>query len=100
MRTSSIALRQGRAGFDGNGNVHELYGVDLNPSLHRAEVDGAALFTCCAFVAQMLPFILDEPIQVESIDPVTRRIVRMSISPETEISYEPKSAVATLVCVE
>jgi len=91
MRTRSIALRQGRAGFDGNGNVHELYGVDLNPSLHRAEVDGAALFTCCAFVAQMLPFILDEPIQVESIDPVTRRIVRMSISPVLRYLTNPRA---------
>ena len=94
------ALRQGRAGFDGKGDVHELYGVDLNPSRHRAEVDGVALFTCCALVAQMLPFILDESIQLESIDPLTRRIVRLSISPETEIFYEPKNSVATLVRVE
>ena len=42
------ALTDGRAGLDAAGRVIELSGLMLPPSLRRVEVDGVALFSCCA----------------------------------------------------
>ena len=73
------ALMSGPVGVDDNGNLNELFGVMLDATLHRVEVGGRAIYACCALVAHCVPIILDEPVRLESTDPVTRRLVKLEL---------------------
>jgi alkylmercury lyase len=91
------ALLLGRTGRDAEGRVTELFGVMLAPTVHRVEVDEAALFCCCALTAHLVPMLTQETATVESVDPVSRRLVRLTITPSGLRSVEPEDAVGTLV---
>ncbi|UCC85030.1 MAG: hypothetical protein JSW46_09000 [Gemmatimonadota bacterium] len=91
------ALLLGRTGRDEEGRVTELFGVMLAPTVHRVEVDEAALFCCCALTAHLVPILTRETAKVESVDPVSRRLVRLTISPSGVRSVEPETAVGTLI---
>jgi hypothetical protein len=94
------ALRLGRTERDEQGRVSELFGVMLAPTLHRIEVDGIVLFSCCPLVAHTVPRLIKKSIALESVDPIKRRIVRLSIGRDGVESVHPSAAVATLVRTE
>jgi hypothetical protein len=66
------ALESGRAGRDTEGRVVELSGLMLGPTMHRVMIGDKALFCCCALLAQLVPTLLERPVTVESVDPVSR----------------------------
>ncbi|NIM51330.1 MAG: hypothetical protein GTO22_19110 [Gemmatimonadales bacterium] len=90
-------LVAGRAGRDTEGRVTELFGVTLDPTLHRVEIDGVCLFTCCAAVAQMVPSLIEKKARIESVDPVSRLIVRLQVDPEGVPLWDPPEAHACFV---
>lgn len=94
------ALEHGRAGRDVDGQVIELSGLMLAPTMHRVEIGEVALFSCCALLAQLVPALIGRPVTVESIDPVSRRVVRLAIAARTVTAVQPRQAVATLVVTE
>ena len=94
------ALRLGRTEKDEQGRVTELFGIMLAPTLHRIEVEGIVLFSCCPLVAHTVPGLITKRIVLETVDPVSRRIVRLSIGRDGVESVEPSAAVATLVRTE
>lgn len=94
------ALRLGRTERDEQGRVSELFGVMLDPTLHRIEVDGIALFSCCPLVAHTVPGLIKKRVSLETVDPVSRKIVRLSIGRDGVESVDPSAAVATLVRTE
>lgn len=93
-------LLLGRAGRDGLGRVTELFGLTLSPTLHRVEVDQIALYSCCALVSHVVPKLLGRTVKVESVDPVGRKIVRLTITPNGVLSVEPSEAVGTLIVTD
>jgi hypothetical protein len=97
IQVVEAALALGRAGRDSAGRVIELSGLMLSPTFHRVQISDVALFSCCALLAQLVPALIDRPVTVESVDPVSRRIVRLAISPEGVTSLEPSGAVASFV---
>lgn len=94
------ALKLGRAGRDAEGRVIELSGLTLNPTLHRVEIGEIALFSCCALLAQLVPELTGKAVRVNSIDPVSRRIVRLTIAPNGFATVEPVGALASFVRTE
>ena len=94
------ALRLGRTERDAQGRVSELFGVMLSPTLHRIEVNGIVLFSCCPLVAHTVPQLINDRIALETVDPIKRRIVRLSIGRDGVESVHPTEAVATLVRTE
>lgn len=94
------ALESGRAGRDANGRVVELSGLMLSPTVHRVEIGDVALFSCCALLAQLVAELLGGTVKVESVDPVSRRIVRLAVGPQGVASVEPAGAVASFVYAE
>ncbi len=94
------ALTAGRASLDAAGRVIELSGLMLIPSLNRVEVDGMALFSCCALLAHMTPFLLGRDVKLESVDPLNRRLIRFELSPAAITAVAPGHAVATFVKTE
>lgn len=94
VATAADAMRSGPTGLDGGGELIELFGVMLAPTLHRVEIGGQAIFACCAVVAQALPALVDRPATVESVDPVSRRLVKLRLSHDSIEDLEPSTAVA------
>ena len=78
---ADTAMRSGPLGLDADGALSELFGVMQAPTLHRVEVEGRAGFTCCAVVAHTLPALVDQAVTVESVDPLSRRVIKLRLSP-------------------
>ncbi len=94
------ALEHGRADRDSEGRVVELSGLMLSPTMHRVEIDDVALFSCCALLAQLVPALVGRPVRVESVDPLSRRVVSLDMTPEGVTAVEPSGAVASFVVTE
>ncbi|UCF19309.1 MAG: hypothetical protein JSU87_15485 [Gemmatimonadota bacterium] len=94
------ALELGRAERDAEGRVMELSGLMLSPTMHRVEIGDVALFSCCALLAQLAPMLVGRSVKVESIDPMSRRVVRLVITPQGVAAVEPSEAVASFVVTE
>jgi len=90
------ALRQARCAFDESGRLIDLFGMTLAPTYHRLEIDGKAVFSCCALWAHVIPKLVSRAVLVESIDPVSREIVRLEIAPGAVQSVYPRTALATM----
>lgn len=91
-----LELSKARVDRDPQGNITELFGVSLSPTLHRVQVDDFCFFTCCALVAHMVPFLTKRMAKIESVDPVTHRLVSLTASP-FGVHSQPLHAVGTLV---
>lgn len=90
------AVDAARCERDPQGRLIDLYGMTLTPTVHRLEIDRKVLFSCCALWAHVIPKLVDATVRVESIDPVRRELVRLSISPSGIESTDPPGASATL----
>lgn len=90
-------LVKGYTGRDIKGNVIELFGVMQSPTLHRIQVGQVCLFSCCALVAHMVPLLLDRAATIESVDPISHRLIRLQVSSSGVQLVEPQQAVGTLV---
>jgi hypothetical protein len=94
------ALRLGRAQRNQSGHVVGLSGFGLGPTMHRIEVDGVVLFGCCALFSLMIPSLVAQMIKIESVDPVTRQLVRLIAHPDGRVETDPIDAAASLVTAE
>lgn len=94
------ALKSGRAERDEEGRVVELAGLMLSPTMHRVMIGDVALFSCCALLAQLVPALIDRPVSVESVDPVSRRVVKLVITPKGVAEVKPEEAVGSFVLTE
>ena len=102
VRPSSVeeALQSARAGRDTEGRVVELSGLMLAPTLHRVEIGDIVVFSCCALLAQLVPALLERSVRVESVDPVSRRLVALDMGPEGVTEVEPREAVGSFIVCE
>jgi alkylmercury lyase len=94
------ALRLGRVERNAKGWVTELFGITTAPTAHRIEIKGVVLYSCCALVAQMVPLLVDQPARIETIDPISRRLVRIELTPDKLTSVDPPEAWGTFVRTE
>ena len=93
-------LSQARCAFDDSGRLIDLFGMTLAPTNHRVEIDGKVVFSCCALWTHVIPKILDRAVLVESIDPLSREIVRLDIAPGGVQSITPETALATMAAAD
>ena len=87
----------GRCERDSEGRLVDLYGMSLAPTLHRIEVDSKIVYSCCALWAHVIPKLIDQRIEVQSVDPIRRELIRLSIDPTGVEAVEPVGATATMV---
>ena len=90
------AVDAARCERDENGRLIDLYGLTLTPTIHRLSIAGRILFSCCALWAHVIPKLVERTVQVESVDPMRRELVRLVISPDRVESVDPPGVVATL----
>lgn len=89
-------LENARCERDEDGRLIDLFGMTLSPTLHRLTIDGRVLFSCCALWAHVIPKLLDRTVHVESVDPISRELIRFSISAHGIDSAKPADAMATM----
>lgn len=68
-----------------------FWGLTIAKMKHRFEVDGAQLYTWCAWDTLFLPQLLGKSARVESICEASGKPVRLSISPNRVESVDPGS---------
>jgi alkylmercury lyase len=93
----SEALESAPVRLDEENRVIDVFGFTLDPTFHRVQLDGISLYTCCALWSHFIPRVTDMSAEVDSVDPISRRIVRLTITSEGVTKLEPITAVATLV---
>jgi len=94
----SAALGTSLAEIDSSGRVSELFGITREPTLHRIEVGGVTLYSCCALVAHMVPAIMHQAVTVESTDPINGDKITLAISANSELQQlEPLTACGSMV---
>ena len=81
----SAALSTSLAEIDSRGRISELFGISRETTLHRIDVGGETLYSCCALVAHMIPAIMQRAVTVESIDPINGDKIRLVISADSEL---------------
>jgi alkylmercury lyase len=82
---------------DRDGNVVGIAGLSQNQHPHRFTIKGIRLATWCAWDALFLPVMLQQTAEVSSQCPVTGEVIRLTITPEGVTSYQPASAVISIV---
>ena len=82
---------------DPDGNVVGIAGLSQNQHPHRFTVNGIRLSTWCAWDSLFLPVMLRQTALVSSPCPVTGETIRLTITPEGVTSYQPASAVISIV---
>lgn len=90
------ALRFPTVGIDESGCLVELFGFMLRPTWHRVDVEGRAMFCCCALVAHAIPVLTGKPVRITSVDPGGRGVVEIAVGPDGISSVRPDGTCATL----
>ncbi len=85
---------------DGADNIVGIMGLSLNDHPHRLYVNGASLSAWCAADTLFLPSMLQQTATVESYSPVSKQMVRLTVSPERVEDVNPASAVVSMVIVD
>ena len=94
----SAALDMSLAEIDSLRRVSELFGITRATTLHRIDVGGETLYSCCALVAHMVPAIMQQAVTVESIDPINGDKIRMAISADSVLQrVQPSTARGSMV---
>lgn len=92
------ALDDSLATLDSSGRVAELFGIAREPTSHRVNFSGDAIFSCCALVAHTAPAIFEYAATIESTDPISGEKVIVEISRGLQISGNlPAETCASLV---
>jgi alkylmercury lyase len=71
--------------------------LTLQPTSHRVRLRGRTLYTWCAFDLLLLPHLLGEALEAETVDPVTRTMIHLAVGPEGVASAAPAQVVAAVV---
>jgi len=100
VRLIEEALRTARCRCDEDGCLIDLFGMSLQPTCHRLEINGRVVFSCCALWAHVIPKLVGHSANIESVDPASRQLVRLRVSPDGIESAEPANAMASLAVAD
>ena len=83
--------------YDDDGSVIGFRGLAIRKMAHRFEVEGRTLYTWCAWDSLFLPEMLGTSAEVESRDPHTGTVIKLTVSPDGVESVEPADAVMSIL---
>lgn len=94
-------LDSGAVFYDRTGAVIGFGGLTVAEMLpHRLIVDGRSLYTWCAWDSLFIPGILDKTARVESVCPVTRTPIAMTVTPAGVADLTPPTTVVSFLTPE
>ena len=88
-----LARRLG-AEFDADGNIVG-WGLTLVPTPHKYRANGHDLYTWCAADTISFPSVLNHTAVIESPDPISGEIVKLTVTPDGIEGLNPSSAVVS-----
>lgn len=80
-----------------DGRVLGFFGLSTARTHHRFSINGRTLWAFCAGDSLVLPELLGETAEVESRDPESGQVVRLTISPARVEAVEPKDVTVSWV---
>ncbi len=86
--------------YDDEGRVIGFRGLAVREMSHRFEVDGQDLYTWCALDSLFIPEMLGTSARVESRDPHTGTVIKLTVSPDGVEFVEPAAAVMSILIVD
>ncbi len=86
--------------YDDDHAIIGYWGLALGKTPHRFVVNGNTLYTWCAWDSLFIPQIIGATAQVESLDPVSKEVVRLTVSPQGVEQVEPSGAVTSFMLPE
>ncbi len=86
--------------YDDEGRVIGFRGLAIQEMPHRFEVAGRTLYTWCALDSLFIPEMLGTSAKVESRDPHTGAVIKLTVSPDGVDSAEPATAVMSILIAD
>ena len=99
IRTAVAHLEaSNQIGYDNQGHLVAIAGLSLSPTNHSFEVEGVQLYTWCAIDALFFPSLLDREAVVESTSPISKKTIRLIVTPRDGVRVaQPSTAAVSLV---
>ncbi len=70
--------------------------LTLEPTRHRIAVNGNDMYAWCSLDTILLPGILETKGEIESADPVTGEMIRLTVTADQVVEVEPPDAVTSI----
>ncbi|MGH8454605.1 MAG: organomercurial lyase [Nevskiales bacterium] len=83
--------------LDNQKRVVGYWGLALSKMAHQFRLNGRLLYTWCAWDSLFIPQLLGEAVQIESVCPVTRKAIRLTVRPQGVEDVQPGTAVISLM---
>ena len=81
--------------FDEDGNLVGA-ALTLNPTPHQLIINGRRLYAWCSLDTLFLPGLIGKTAEVQSNDPITAEVIRLTVTPEWVAEYHPSSTVLSV----
>lgn len=82
--------------YDDNGHIAG-FGLTLRPTPHRFDFKGQTVYGWCASDALFFPLLLRKSGVVSSVCPVTKKEIRIKVTPDRVLAVDPPEAVVSSV---
>ena len=84
--------------FDNRGNIDSYWGLTTRKTKHRFKIGNITLYNWCSWDSLFIPRLIDKSAQIESADPLSGDIIRLTISPKSGIvEIEPEDSVVSFI---
>ncbi len=83
--------------YDEQERITGYWGLTLNPTQHRIQLNGQTLYTWCAWDTLFLPRLLHRTVQIESRCGQTNNGVQLTLGPEGPENIQPTGAVISFL---
>jgi alkylmercury lyase len=82
---------------DEAGRIRGSFGLSVTPTHHQLTIDGRRLWAWCAQDSLFLPELLGATTEIESRDPETDKLVRLTVSPARVEAVEPTGILLSMI---
>ncbi|MGH8257344.1 MAG: organomercurial lyase, partial [Steroidobacteraceae bacterium] len=79
------------------GRIQGFWGLSVTHTHHQLTVDGRRLWTWCAFDSLFMRELLGDTAEIESRDPETGELARLTVSPARVETAEPSGVVLSMM---
>ena len=85
--------------YNDEGNIIGYWGLATEKMGHSFKLDEKTLYTWCAWDTLFIPQIIGKTAVVESIDPVTKKTIKLTVTPSDGISdvYPPETVISFMI---
>jgi len=83
--------------FDKQDRIIAFWGLTLQPTIHSLHINERTLYSWCAWDTLFIPLILRSTTQIESQCPVSKEMIKLTVTPSQVTTVEPDSAVLSFL---